>query len=157
MLVQFDVYGDHQINRRLLRFSDRVMDARPAWNAILDHIMAENELHFETEGRSVTPWPPLAASTLDFKRRANYDLRILHRTLDLRRSWTERGFKNYIVLLPHSMTFDSDVGYGIHHQFGAKRANLPMRKPVEFSNTTRTNIMKILQRYIMTGETAVFS
>lgn len=152
MRISFEVYGEKQVERELLRMAGAAANAEPAFQAVGERMMEIEEEQFESQGiRSSGGWPPLKATTLAAKARKGHDLRILHATLRLRRSLTERGPDNMFFTWPHQMVFGSFVGYGGIHQHGAPAANIPQRRPLEFTELDRRQMVKILQHFIMTG------
>ena len=152
MIIDFDVYGEKQVSRELLRFSGRATNAAPAFAMIADDMREIIDKQFETEGkRSSGGWAPLALSTIDSKARAGLDPRILHATLDLRRSLTEKDDSAHFEhITPVSLTLASQVEYGKYHQTGTLK--MPRRRPVEFTEVDRQHFVKTLQRWIVEGK-----
>ena len=97
-------------------------------------------------------WQTLKASTIASKLRANQDLRILHATLRLRRSLTGRSPDSVREFRRGRMRWGTRVEYAGYHQTGTDR--LPRRRPVELTETARRQVVRILQRYIVTGSTS---
>lgn len=154
MQIVFEISGEKQVNRELLRVGEYAGDARPAFSAIADLIMDETAEQFASEGRHASGgWKPLADSTLREKARLGFGSRgILERTLDLERSLTVRGDANQILEIePDALTFGSSLRYGDYHQLGR---GVPQRRPVELTEDARRRVVKVLQRWILTGEVA---
>lgn len=152
MQIVFEISGEKQVNRELLRIGEYAGDAQPAFSAIADLIMDETAEQFATEGRHASGgWKPLAESTLREKARLGFGSRgILERTLALERSLTERGNANQILeTTPDSLTFGTSLRYGDYHQLGR---GVPQRRPVELTESARRQVVKILQRWVLTGE-----
>lgn len=148
--LYFSVWGEEEINRELLRFDQRALDAMPAFEGIGNQMRESIAANFETEGKSGSGgWAPLKESTILEKARKNLDLRILHATLALRNELTGDG--EQWIALPQSLTFEpsGDIFYGEFHMKGT--VNMPQRKPVDFTALERRNWVKDLQRYIVTG------
>jgi phage gpG-like protein len=154
MLIEFEVFGEKQVSRELLRFSQRAIDAAPAFELIADDMRDINEAQFESEGaRGSGGWAPLAASTVAYKAMEGLDPRILHATLALRNSLTQKDDSNAQWLIdPLGIFFRSDVEYGAFHQSGTSK--MPQRRPVEFTEVDRQHFVTQLQRYIVHGELA---
>lgn len=185
MRIVFEVAGDKQIEREILRTGDRVTDATPAWHRVVDLFRDETREQFASEGAHASGgWAPLSASTLRRRgggRRTRSGgvaltlgsegggifaglfagastesrgaIKILDDTGALRRSLTQRGDPNQIVeILPLELSFGSNLPYSRYHQTGTSR--MPRRRPLEFTERARVDTVKILQRYILTGEVA---
>lgn len=153
MQLELEVYGDTQFSRDLLRFRDRGMDMVPAFRSLADDFLDIGREQFGSQGGRSGGWRPLSPTYLARKVADGHDPRILHRTLRLRRSLTMETADTIRRLAPDEMFVGSRVPYGVHHQHGAPRANLPQRRPVELSNADRVRWVKILQRYLIEGRT----
>ena len=148
--LYFSVWGEEEINRELLRFDQRSLDALPAFEGIGNQMRESIEKNFESEGRTGSGgWAPLKESTILEKARRNLDLRILHATLTMRNELVGEG--EQWTAGPQSLTFvpSDDIFYGEFHMKGT--VNMPQRKPVDFTALERTNWVKDLQRFIVTG------
>lgn len=152
--IDFDVMGEKQVSRELLRFGSRALDARPAWALIMDDMMDAAARQFDTEGQSGSGgWAPLAESTILEKNRLGFDLNPLIRTLELRDSLTEPAHPMGIRFMSKdSLQFGSRVPYGPFHQRGT--VNMPQRRPVDFTELERKQFLKQLQEYIVKGKVA---
>lgn len=152
--LNLDVFGDQQISRELLRFAKRGTDMSPAFKIIADDFLDIEKRQFTSAGRYGSGgWRPLAPSTVAYKARRGLDPRILHATLRLRKSLTQRSGPDVIRKISNDEMFvGTRVKYARHHQHGAPRANLPQRRPVELPDRDRKNWMKILQRFLVEGE-----
>jgi hypothetical protein len=96
--IVFEISGDRQIERELLRIGDRAADASPAFDRIIDLWASETAQQFQSEGAHASGgWAPLAPSTLARKRTLFGGGRILHQTGTLESSLTDRGDPNMIV------------------------------------------------------------
>ena len=155
MKVVFSVAGDKQIERELLRWNDRALDAQPAFEAIGEFLIAETELQFETEGKHASGgWKPLKRATVAAKRRKGLRLQILQATGTLRATLTERGTPGMIFeTTPTGLRFGSHVPYAEFHQTGTR--TMPRRRPIELTEATRRTVVKMLQAYIVKGAAAV--
>lgn len=151
MRFSLDVFGDVQFARDLLRFGDRAMDMRPAFDEIHRSFLAIERRQFESEGQFSGSWAPLKEGTVAAKNRQGLDPRILHATLSMRRSLTSPTHANHVYWATMDEAFmgskDPKVKF---HQFGTKR-NLPRRRPVELTKVHRARWVKILQRHLVEG------
>jgi phage gpG-like protein len=152
--IVFEISGDRQIERELLRIGDRAADASPAFDRIIDLWASETAQQFQSEGAHASGgWAPLAPSTLARKRTLFGGGRILHETGTLESSLTDRGDPNMIVQISRDeVAWGSRVGYEKFHQTGTSR--MPRRRPVEFTEAARRETVRILQRWFITGELA---
>lgn len=154
MKIVFEVAGDRQIEREILRVGERAVDARPAWYLVADLFMRETARQFETEGAYASGgWAPLKQATLHRKELRGEDPRILHATGALRASLTLRG-DPFMVLdaQPGELVFGSKLPYAAAHQSPRPGSRLPRRRPLEFTEQARRDTVKIIQRWIITGE-----
>lgn len=154
MKVTIDVVGDVQVARRLTRFAGRARDASPAFETIAEFILGENERQFATQGTHASGgWKPLQPETLRRKLRKGLDPRILHATLALEHAMTRRGDRNQILeVTADGLDFGSTLPYFGAHQRPKPTSPLPQRRPVELREGARRNVVRILQRYLVTGE-----
>ncbi len=151
MKLVFSVWGEDIIERDLLRFAHRALDARPAWVAIIKDIEDELTEQFDSEGAHASGgWAQLAASTLAQKAAAGLDPRIMHATLRLRESLTENSEDTIKILDPNFFVFGSDVEYGAYHM--GPSGDRPARPPVALNEVAKTRMVKTLQRYMVEGE-----
>lgn len=146
--LTFAFYGEVQLDRTLERFT-AVEDMRPAWNAIADRFAHVERRQFAGEGTFSGGWSPLSPRYARWKARHYPGKTILRRTDDLWRSLTERPF-GIDIIEKQTMVIGSDVEYGAYHQAGAGR--LPRRRPIELTDRERATWVKIVQRYLVTGE-----
>jgi phage gpG-like protein len=148
-LISFTFFGDAQLDRRLERMTGHTEDARPAFEAIRESFLAAERRQFSTQGGYASGgWAPLSPRYAEWKARHYPGQPILRRTDELFRSLTEGPEIN--VIEPQFALFGSAVPYGEFHQHGTAR--MPMRKPVELPEALRRRWVKILQRWIITGE-----
>jgi phage gpG-like protein len=154
MRILFDVSWDVQINRKLLRVGAHSTDASPAFEAIADFWIAETREQFATEGRHASGgWKPLTPATLEAKRRKKLRPEILRATDRMLNSLTVRDDGDMILeISPTELAYGSKVPYVGAHQRPKATSHLPQRRPVEFTETARRTTVKILQRFILTGE-----
>lgn len=147
MRVEISLAGDKQVSRELLRFGERALMARPAFEAIGELLLTVEQHQFASEGRFASGgWAPLAESTLAQKTGPS----ILDETGELRASLTERGDPHQIFDVGDEyLLFGTDLDYAGYHQTGTSR--MPRRRPLELREEQRAEAVKILQRFITTG------
>lgn len=159
MALEFEVFGDVQISRKLLRFGDRAMDAEPAFRRILSQMEDDIAELFSTEGSSGgDAWEPLAESTLQRKARLGQGSAILQATRALLDSLTSdthgEGIReatgDELRFGSSLMTPDGQHSLVALHQLGGDPGP-PVRKPIQFSDPQRRGYVKTLQRYIVEG------
>lgn len=148
--LKLEFYGDVQLDRTLARFADNIGDARPAWDVLADRFGRLERRQFAGEGPFSGGWQALSPDYAEWKERHYPGKPILERSGDLLRSLTRRPF-GVEVLEPGFMVVGSDVDYGQWHQQGTDR--MPRRRPVEFPEHERREWVRILQRFIVTGQT----
>lgn len=150
ILLTFDFYGDTQLERTLDRFAAGAEDATPAWEAIADRFVHVERRQFATEGKSSSGgWAPLSPKYAAWKAQHYPGKPILQREGHLVRSLTRRPL-GVERIEPQEAWLGSDIDYGAFHQRGA--GNLPRRRPVELTEAERRLWVKILQRFIVTGQ-----
>lgn len=150
MRMAFAFYGDVQLDRELVRFSDRVGDARPAWEAMARSFREVQARQFNSEGSFGSGgWAPLSPAYAAWKAKRYPGKPILVRTGALKESLTRRPF-GVEELEEQFMVIGSDVEYGAYHQSGG--GNLPRRRPVELRESTRRHWVTILQRHLVSGD-----
>lgn len=156
MRFELDVFGDVQVSREILRFGARGSDMRPAFRSIVDFIMGEERHQFASEGRYASGgWKRLKDATIAAKRREHLDLRILHATHALRDSLTRRGARYQILEVSRGeLRFGTSRPGAAAHQRPKDTNPLPQRRPLELREFARREILKKLQRYVLTGQAA---
>lgn len=157
--IGLDMYGEAAIERQLLRFSEHVLDAAPAFEEIARMFWASEEKQFMSEGAwgasggsHAGPvsggWAPLAETTVEAKVRAGMDPTILRATSTLYDSLTG-GPGSFKDVRPDEMIIGTEDPIGAFHQRGNDK--LPMRKPVELPESVKIAMVKTLQRWVVTG------
>lgn len=152
MLLELDAFGDRQVDRELLRFADRAVDATPAWAQIIIDLAHLEHEQFASEGALASAgWAPLAPATVARKAAAGLDPRILHATGKLAASLTEPlgGGDAIREVAPDEMRFGTTVPYARFHQLGTER--MPQRRPIELRERDRRALVQTLQRFLVTG------
>lgn len=152
LLVEIEVFGDRQISRKIMRFSARALRSVPLWNSLYQDLLNIENIQFLTEGQHGSGgWVPLSETTVREKAYRGQMPWILRATEALFKSLTRRSAPGNIrEIEPTWMRFGSSIPYGVHHQFGTVK--MPMRKPMDFTETEKVLIVKKVQRFITTGE-----
>lgn len=147
MRITIEILGDTVLDRELLRFTERLGDLTPAFEAIADDFLAIEERQFASEGGG--NWRPLAASTLERKARLGLDHRILHATHRLRNSLTQKGNAEAIRrITADEALLGTSVPYAFFHQQGA---GVPRRRPVELSEADKRRWVRSIQSWLVGG------
>lgn len=150
MRIDFDVYGDEQISRELLRFSARAGNAQPAFGQIADDMREQIAEQFDSEGeRGSGGWAPLKETTIVAKTAAGLDPHILQATRVLKESLTQTGGEHIEEITDDSLVLGSRDPKGKFHQKGTSK--MEARKPVDFAELDRRSYVRTLQRYIVEG------
>ncbi len=148
MRLDLETFGEKQFSRELLRFGRAAGDMRPAFDEVHELFLKTEREQFAGEGRYSGGWKPNAPSTTSRKRAKGLDLRILHETLRLRGSLTEETHPDHIYRVTQDeVLMGTRVPYAGVHQ-NPKTSPLPRRRPIEFSDLIRREIVKILQRHL---------
>lgn len=152
MRLTFETAGVTLIDRDLQRVGAYAGDVSPALHVVVEVMRQETKEQFATEGGHASGgWAQLAPATVLAKHRGGYRPEILRRTDALMRSLTIAGDENEIVdIQPQALTFGSSLPYAAFHQVGTSR--MPARPPLAFTETAKRRIVKVIQRYIVTGE-----
>lgn len=156
--ITLDVFGDTQFDRTLLRIGERAEDMGPAFNDLADDFLLIEERQFQTEGGFASGgWKELAAATIERKAALDLDPRILHATLRMRESLTERTDPDHVrridsdeFVVGTKVKSEKGYPYPRAHQRGK---GVPRRRPVELRDQDRRAWVKALQSYVMTGDT----
>jgi phage gpG-like protein len=151
--LQLSVYGDEQIERELLRFSEYVGNPRPAFEQIRDDLEEQIAEQFDTEGsRGGDKWDELSESTLAQKAAEDLPPDILQASGRLLASFTANTHGDGIrEITDNSFTFGSRVPYGAVHQKGSKDGTIPQRRILSLTELDRRTYIRTLQRYIIEG------
>lgn len=149
--LNIEVFGEVELSRQLLRFTQVAEDMSPAFKAIHHDFLDVERQQFE--GQGVGPsgkWAPLADSTAAAKARAGLDPRILFSTESLFKSLTEEDDENHVYRVTgDTMTIGSKVPYGVYHQSRAPRSRLPRRPPVDLQESTKKKWVKFIQSWLI--------
>jgi phage gpG-like protein len=147
----FNFYGEDQVTRTLLRYQERVLDARPAFDEIINQLQRAETQQFASEGDyGSAGWAPLSPAYAAAKARHYPGKPILERSGRLVASLTQPvGGDAVRVSEPALMIFGTSVPYAKYHQKGTTK--MPRRRPVELPESVRADLVKTLQRFIQTG------
>lgn len=158
MRVDISVAGDVQLSRELLRIADRTVNAKPAFERLLDYLADHEREQFDSSGGLASGgWPGLADSTIKRKLastdpvvRGNAN-KVLRATEALMDSLTSRSGGGDALRAAESdeLLFGTTVSYARFHQRGE---GVPRRRPLELRESDRQHIVRTLQRYLLTGQ-----
>jgi len=144
--VEFEMLGEKQFSRELLRVGSRAVDARPAFGSIADDWIDWIEEQFVSQGsRGSGGWADLAPSTVRGK---GHDT-ILVDTGGLMREATDRGNVLITDTFMHYSLPDREDQIGRFHQSGTER--MPQRRVVEFTDMDRRVMVRKIQSWVLTG------
>ena len=145
---EFESYGDKLISRKLLDLGDRSLDASPAFRLIADDLRGFERDRFDSRGYGT--WSPLMPSTVAAKASEHLDPRVLHATLALRDSLTVKDAPDQeLIITPDFMVFGTKRPYAGFLQRGTRK--MVARKPLGFTEPQKVQVLKRLQRFIVTG------
>lgn len=151
----FEAHGEQLVTRTLLRWEGRALNAQPAFEQIAEQFMRWETRVFDTQGASGgARWDDIADSTKAYKRHHDppLDPRVLHATLALRKSLTEKGNEHMLFVPTDSfLLFGSKLDYAAFHQKGR---GVKQRRPLQFTEAQKKDAIRILQRYLAEGGTA---
>lgn len=146
--LRFDFYGDTQVDRTLANIESRSIDATQAWEAIAERFLTAERRQFDSEGAYGSGgWSPLSPAYAAWKQRHHPGQPILVLTGELRASLTEGP--DIRVVLPQDLFVGSSVEYGRYHQRGD---GVPQRRPVELPESERDAWVRLLHRFLVTGD-----
>jgi phage gpG-like protein len=151
--LDLETFGEKQFSREILRVSRNADNLlRDSADEIHNIFLDTEERQFATQGGAFSGgWRPLAPSTRARKARLRLDPRIMHATLRLRNSLTQRGHADHVFSVTADELFiGTNVPYAGVHQ-NPRTSPLPRRRPVEFSESVRSDILKVLQRNLLGG------
>ncbi len=128
----------------------RGTDMTPAMEKIGLYLMGATLRNFEAGGRP--QWVPLKPATIADRREQGYGAGpILVRSGKLKRSLTKRGAPGQIFQpKPRSLRYGSSLEYFQDHQKGT--ALIPARMMLVMQKQDRSQVSRIVNRFILTGE-----
>lgn len=150
MRIEVIPFGDTQVSRTIMRVGLRGKNLRLLWPVLAKYFYSMEEKQFASEGAfGGNKWPALKDATV--ARKGSDE--ILKDTDTLYESLTRSNAK-FSKRTDRAGEFfrGSSDPIGVHHQFGAPRANVPMRKPVQFRDRDKVAWVKMVQRFVITGQ-----
>jgi len=166
--VKLDLHADGaaQIDRDVQLLGGRLVDLRPAWNAVFDDFLALEEAAWETDGRALgTRWKPLSARWARWKAKNRPGAGLLEMQAGggpLRKSLTKRGapyqrlqISNGEIVMGTTFGIARTLQRGgtVTMQRGGTtyQANVPGRRMVRLVRQTRERWSGIVGGYVRTG------
>lgn len=150
--LSFEVSGDVQIARKLQRFGDHVEDMSPAFEKMHESFLDIERRQFDTQGGSGPGgWQPIKPQTLRHKLAKGLDPRILHATLRLRRSLTNKTSQDHVTeIAPQEFFTGSSVPYvGVHQNPKPTNTRAIRRRPVDLTESQRRAWVRIAQAHLV--------
>lgn len=152
MHVEVQALGETLMRRDMLRFASNLAVPVEALQAAGVRVREVIEEQFDTQGGHASGgWASLAASTVAEKARKGQRPEILRATDRMKESLTRRFDPEHIEEMrgADTLAFGSRVPYAAYHQTGTSR--MPRRRPVEFTEADKVEIMKAIQLVIVRG------
>lgn len=151
MRFVFEAHGETLVDREFERFAEHAENLTPVWKNLADLLRNVSKRQFSSEGQYASGgWAPLAPSTLAAKKRQGLSSKILHATLALKNSLTQKSSSDQqLIITPLQLVFGSLVEYAGFHQHGT--STMPRRPPLDLREATRREFVRRIQRYIVTG------
>jgi hypothetical protein len=152
MHINFDISGDKQVSREILRVGEHAKDARPAFKAIMSDMIFWETEQFESEGKTGSGgWDVLKEDYVQWKLNHDLDPRILHASLALEKALTAPGRPKGSIrrMTRTSMEFGTSIHYaGVHQN---PQQGQTQRRPIEFTGGQRGSMMKTIQHWVLRG------
>lgn len=150
MYLTIEAFGEQELARKILRFSDRAGDMRGGFDRVHQAWLRDEDKLFQTQGNGT--WAPLAPSTVERKAAMGLDPRIMFATHDLYNSLAKADDPNHIYeTKPQEMFIGTRVPYGIYHHSRQPRSRLPRRPLVMLDEGTKRYWLTLLQRWLVEG------
>lgn len=160
------LFGDQQFDRELRRVGERGEDMSPAFGSIFDRLREINSEQMRSQGaRSGEPYAPLKPATVAMKAKAGLDPDIEFATHELFNAMTGHTDPNQEVIIEHDwavfrvlgdLAEGGPGGYGPVQQQGSLDGSLPPRPVFRLIQKDRVDIVKEMQRYVITGKLGNF-
>lgn len=148
--ITFEFWGDVQVDRTLAGIEARAQEVTPAWEQVAESFLRAERRQFSSEGGYGSGgWPALSPAYAAWKQRHYPGRKILERTGALKASLTDGP--DVRVIGPQRMWIGSGVDYGLFHQ---RADGVPRRRPIELPESLRVRWVRIVQRFIVTGQSA---
>lgn len=146
--ISFHMFGEVLFERELLRLDERGRDMSPAFRLIARKWINWNYEQFASEGRRASGgWDELAEETIRKRGSAHP---ILVETGALMDELTDSSNIEINEDFMHMTLPDEVDEYGAFHQSGT--THMPQRRPMEFTERDRRDMVRDIQRYLVTGE-----
>lgn len=144
--ISLIVEGEAEFDRQFDRFDAVISDLRPIWPDVRDKFWQIEEIQFGGEGSPGRSgkWKKLTKRYAEQKiARYGPGLKILEATGDLKASLTGQTGDTVYRTSKTEIAIGTRLARGRFHHIGA--GNLPVRKVIDLSNTSRTELMKVIQ------------
>lgn len=153
LTLQIESYGETIVKRSLLRFAEDLENPRPGLEAVADLLRHDVEEQFDTEGGHASGgWQALSDKRVEEKARLGLDPRILRASGALMESLTRKFDSRHIERLSGaSLTFGSNVLYGVYHQSSLPRTVIPFRPPIALTEEDKREMVKAMQAALAKG------
>ncbi len=139
LIISFSIEGETQLLRKLEGVEQEFKDWTPEFRKTGRMLRKTFRDNFAGEGNMLgKPWAPLAARTLQEKRRLGYPDDILVRTGKMRDSFVDHPTATYVVI-------GNDMPHFVYHQSRRPRTKLPRRVMMFLDEKRRQGIVKIFQ------------
>jgi hypothetical protein len=150
--LRYEIYGDKQIERKLVRFRNRGLNLGPVFEPLHTQFLGFEREQFESEGASRSGgWAALKPSTIRAKASHGHDPRILRDTEAMFEAFTNPSDGRHIARHDaNSFFFGADDPKAKLHQSGTRR--MPQRKVVELSETQRRAMTKTVQMWLVSDQ-----
>lgn len=155
--IDFDAFGDKPVSRSMFRMGKKVTDLRPVFLIMSRYFYAMEKALFASEGASGgSPWEDLKDATRKRKAQLGQRPEKLRAEDVLMRSLTRSNARySRRTMRTEELFLGTSDPKAIHHYFGAPAAGVPERRPIVFREVDKVAWVKMLQRYIITGESPV--
>ncbi|HDZ4932357.1 TPA: phage virion morphogenesis protein [Campylobacter jejuni] len=104
------------------------------------------EISFERESSLFgEKWKPLKNSTLTYKKKKGFSERILHKSGNLSSNWMIEATNNKVEVFNNTQS-KNGFKYGLIHQYGSKKKNIPARPflPIDNNNVLHKGIRSVI-------------
>lgn len=147
MRIHFEMLGEEQFSRNILRVGDRGGNMSPVFHQLAGKWVRWIREQFDSEGRRASGgWADLAPSTVARRGSAHP---ILQDTGALVQELTDEGNIDVTDDYMHLQIADDVDAYGRLHQSGTSR--MPQRRPLEFTDLDKREMVRDMQSWIFTG------
>jgi phage virion morphogenesis protein len=134
------IINDKELQFQFKKLIDRGTNTRPLMQRLVQQLHHDVDENFEKEGRP--KWRPLQPATLKERARKGYTGKILERTGQLKRSFTEKYTDTEAIV-------GTNLKYAAVHQFGSTKKNIPARPFLKVTNEGVSKYTNIVKQYIL--------